>query len=307
MKKYLIYIALLVILVLPTYAADLEVVCDNNVDGDQCNIISGDILFNETNWYPGGTIVRTIKVTNNDKNDDCRLKMFTQNTVQNPNDFASNLFTAIESNSNTIYGSISGMEASNTNNLQNIFDASNVSLGNISNSGGINNYSWYVTFNPELGNEYQGANVYFDFKLQFKCDHDESNNDTNNDNTNNNGGEVQGIQNTGILSFFGSILGNTTEETQDSTESKPEVQGTSIETTTVEGSICKDSPFWGLLFVAQFILLILISALFKNKKTLKNILKLITTIVFIYVFSTYVCIKWDIPVSIVISLLSFLI
>jgi hypothetical protein len=311
MKKYLIYTLLLVLMIFPTYAANLEVVCDNNVDGDQCNIVSGTPLFNEDNWYPGGTLIKTIRVTNNDQNDDCKLKMYTEKETQSPSNFAQQVFTAITTGTDTIFGSVNETVASSTNNLQNIFDSSNISLGSIQQNGNTKEYLWYVTFNPEAGNEFQGANLSFDFNLQFTCNHDESSN-SNNDNTdnqNNNEGEVQGTQ-TGnsLFSFLGSVLGDKNEETlQQEENQQPEVQGTATEVVTQTATVCKDYPFWGLLFVAQFILLLLISALLKNKKFVKNILKLLVAILFTYIFSTYICAKWDLPVSIVISILSFLI
>lgn len=312
MKKYLIYTLLLALLVFPTHAANLEVVCDNNVDGDQCNIVSGTPLFNESNWYPGGTIVKTIRVTNNDHNDDCNLKMYTEKETQSPTNFAQRIFTAITTGTDTIFGNVDETKASSTNNLQNIFDASNTSLGSIQQNGTTKEYLWYVTFDPEAGNEFQGANMSFDFNLQFTCDHDESSNNQDNNNTNdqdNNGGEVQGTQtNTGFLSFLGSVLGDTNDENTTQEENQqPEVQGTSTEVVTNAEMVCRDYPFWGLLFVAQFILLLLVSALLKNKKFIKNILKLVIAILFTYIFSTYICANWDLPVSIVISILSFLI
>ncbi|HEX6977600.1 MAG TPA: fibronectin type III domain-containing protein [Patescibacteria group bacterium] len=167
---------LLVFLFTPrVLAANLSVSC---LAGGPCTITPVSTpLFQETGWVPGDSVSRTITVANQDSSQSCDLVMTVQNPVQSPSNFASVLLSSINSGSTVFISST----------LNSIFTGGPISLGTIA-AGSSQIYDWNVAFDPNAGNEFQGANTTFDFNLSFTCNPPA----TSNPNNPGGGGTVQG-------------------------------------------------------------------------------------------------------------------
>lgn len=297
--KILVFIFPVLVFGTKVYGADLEIVCDNIVDGDdQCSTVSGDKVFNESNWLPGYSVTKTISVRNDDKNDNCSLKMYTSNEVEDPSNFAERIFTALKKNGSLFYGDLdlSG-DATSDKNLQNIFDASNISFGVVTKSGGTVLYEWIATFDSTAGNDFQDAETVFDISINFVCDHDVS--DSSTKKTTSTSPSVAGAVTSFFAPFFGGPV-TAVEEAEVPPEEKEAVEG--ISTEVVEGiSTCKD-PWWiWLLFIAQFLIHLIINKLV-GEKDKRRIFHTIVGIICGLVFYFSFCERWYILISLIITI-----
>ncbi len=296
------------------YAANLDVICD----GDSCDEIGSPTLFNETNWYPGSTLTKTIQVTNNGPDEDCYLTVYATNVTQTPAGFAKQLNTAVKKNDEVIYGELDGTgSATDTKTLQNIFD-DNADFGMIPQDGDKGNYEWTLTFNKDADNTFSNASTNFSFNIDFRCasldrDGGGGNHNSKNKNGGNGGGAVAGAATgggiTNLLNFFagGMVAGAETVE-QPKPEETPKVSGasTTVPTEAVQGAankVCEVSGLLWLGFVAQFLLHIIVKFLFKERKAF-YIAQLLILAAFIIAFFTVFCVWWDVLVSLLIGIVA---
>lgn len=151
-------------------AANFSITCD----GHSCSTLphSGAALFEEPDVKPGYNIYRQITVTNNGT-DDCSLHLNTNN-FNDPNNLRGVLFTAINGNGTDWFGDSSGGYASASHNFSDLQSTGEIHLGTVLKNGGVNNYDWLVTMDPNAGNTYQGRTMKFDFDLTFECRQPES-------------------------------------------------------------------------------------------------------------------------------------
>lgn len=295
-RKYISLLAFLIPLVLvgQVHAADIDIVCNDEDETNTCEIKSlSHKLFDVSNWAPGQTISRSLQVRNEDSNEDCDLKMFTDNAVASPSEFPQIMFTAIKGNADLLFGDIDvGGDATSTKNLQDIFDSSYINFGEVTKNGGTVIYDWIVTFDKDAGNYYQSSNVSYDFSINFVCGTESTDDDEG-------GGTVAGIA-APVIAFFG---GWTAPETVEgdvegvTTETGGETQGESI----AGFQTCRDSLLIWLLFVLQFIALLII-----NKKIVgikkKFLYILLSMVVLPLGFYLFLCNKWYTLISLAISL-----
>jgi hypothetical protein len=150
---------------LPSWAADLEVVCD----GEDCQMspYSGAALFEISDIKPGIGFFRKLIVENNGE-EDCNLVMGTKNE-EDPGNLSTVLFTVINNGSESFFGSSeTNGQASNDKSLWDLFIAGDINLGTVL-AGESVNYYWVITMDPQAGNEFQAARTEFDFDLYFEC------------------------------------------------------------------------------------------------------------------------------------------
>ena len=283
-------------------AADVDIVCNEPSSTNECEITSAsDRLFDVSNLAPGQTILKSIQVINEDNNDNCDLKMSSDNVTTSPTGFAKMMLTVIKGNGHLLLGDedVDG-NATSTNSLQDIFDASHVNFGEVTKQGGTVIYDWVVTFDKNAGNEYQGSNVSFDFSINFVCDHDSSSSDEET------GGTVAGVT-APILAFFS---GGTAFEPEVAGESTTSVVGVTTGTekeggtqgSAVEGiQKCRDSFLIWLLFILQLIVSFIISKKIVGVKR-KLLYILLSIIILPLVFYLYLCEKRYVLISLAISL-----
>jgi len=250
-------------------------------------------------------------VTNDDGNDDCALKMYTTAIEISPNDFDTKIFTAITHNSNAVYGVYSSNEATDAKNMDNLFGENYIDLGVVNKSGGTNVYNWYATFDKNTENNYQGAITRFDIRLNFVCDHSGSDHQ-NDDAGDSGGGDTDGTGDTGgaqgLQTFISSFIGaSESGEVAGSESEEPKEKESTIEgAQTGERGVCVDPKYWMWLFIFQAVLqLIGIPVIFK-KKLHKRILITMVGFIFAVIFYIYFCPKWDVLVSLLISLITML-
>lgn len=299
MNNFKKIVPILIFLFLPvfkTWGADIVVECDDNADGNQCDIKSGTKLFSEDYLMPGQTVARSIQITNYDHNDDCHLKMSTKNESTDVVDMPQRLFTFIKKNGVVFYGVNDGNgNATSSKNLQNIFDASYIDFGKITNSGGSATYDWVVTLDTGMNNSYQGTSTSFDFSINFVCDHDESSNSETSS-----GGNTLGAITASVTQFLGfNPLPVTEQNAGEEQPSEESVAG--VSTQEVAGATACKNPWWiWILFIVQFLIHLVLNK--KSKKDRKvfsqGLLGILSAIV---VYLTF-CQKWLALVSVVISL-----
>jgi len=286
------------------FAADITIVCDESGDSSDCKVTSeSNRLFNESNWAPGQTISRSIQVINNDHNDDCDLKMSTNKEVISPAGFTQITFTAIKRDGNLLFGDVGADgKATPAKDLQDVFDSSYIDFGEVSEQGGVAIYDWLVTFDKDAGNEYQGANVSFDFGINFECDHSSSSSsDSDDDDTT----SVAGASSVSPFAFFGGgtvpelvegvIAGASTESAQISNQTG-EVGGTKT---------CRDTWLFWFLLSLQFILLFIISRRISGFKS-KLIYIVLSVLTLPLIYYLFLCEKRYALLSLAISLFWYL-
>lgn len=140
-------------------AQTLEVSCNSS---DSCNLSSANPLFSTSQdgfWYPGKSLVKTLRITNNNPSDTITVSTNAQNAQINDSIclLDQNLLLSIV-DSNSIYwvGSL--------NDFYNL--SSPLSLGNFS-PGNSNDYIFTVTLPQGIGNECQNENTSFNLPLNF--------------------------------------------------------------------------------------------------------------------------------------------
>ncbi|HOM77623.1 MAG TPA: hypothetical protein PLT50_00235 [bacterium] len=157
------------------FATDITVTC---YQSGKCDMTpsAGAALFDKnqednTNMLPGDTINRTMLLINESK-DNCAMYLKKIYNVhfgnKTPNDFASKMFTAMQTSNGTIFGSVSQGYPTNNKTLQDLFAVENLGLTKIP-SGSQEKINWVVRFDPLTGNPYQKAEVWFDFDMVFEC------------------------------------------------------------------------------------------------------------------------------------------
>jgi len=170
MKKFkflnTIFLFILFVLLTPSsiHAGDLDIFCGN--DGELTYTPTNiDSFFNTSNWVPGRTEIKTIDIFNEDTDETCDLTLLL-NVDTNELNIADKIFTSIETEDTTIFGSNNGMEATSLETLNSISgDTFNiVSVPPLQDS----TVTWYMTFDSTAGNEFQGKGLSFDFLLNFQ-------------------------------------------------------------------------------------------------------------------------------------------
>ena len=144
----------------PALAGDITVTCpDTATSSNFCTVSGVTPLFGESNWVPGSSVTRSIKVINND-DEPCNLTLTT--TVPqggiDPTGFDSALESKIDSGSTHYFDS----------SFHSQFSQGSVSLGTV-NGGGTVDYTWLATF-PHSETGFQNSSLTFDFNLNFSCD-----------------------------------------------------------------------------------------------------------------------------------------
>ncbi|MBP8961094.1 hypothetical protein KBG31_02635 [Patescibacteria group bacterium] len=157
------------------FAQDITVTCHQSGECDMAPS-AGAALFDKsqednTKMLPGDTINRAILLINESK-DNCAMYLKKVYNVhfgnKTPTDFASKMFTAMQTSNGTIFGSVSQGYPTNNKTLQDLFDVENLGLTKIP-SGSQEKINWVVRFDPLTGNPYQKSEVWFDFDMVFEC------------------------------------------------------------------------------------------------------------------------------------------
>lgn len=325
-KKILLFLSLITI-VLPAYAQvsyDFSVTCDLNAckegESNYCTLDYGSPIFNESGILPGNTISKNFIVNNTGKckcnNINFKLKNATYDRIASqplwevfldpiPSDVLSKFFTEIRSGS-TVYTSSS----ETIDSLNNVV----LALGSLD-SGASKVYDWNVTFDPAVGNNYQGVKASFDFDLEVRCGTgpDDDSNDDGDDEDENGGGDGESSDTEGgvdeIRTFIGgignlgSIAGTTSVVGTGVTESA-EVEG--IEDVFKDVGECVNPKFWWLLFILQALLQVILIPIIFEKNRAKIAFRFILGVIFGYLFYKHFCPQWDVLVSIIITVLSLL-
>jgi len=112
-------------------------------------------LLNETNFLPGESVTRWVKVTNN-SGDTQRIAVETINE-NDPDNFGSQLDLVIKEGLTTIY----------SNTLTNFFNAGETYLSDL-NNGATTQYDFTIAFDSTSGNPYQGRILGFDILVGFQ-------------------------------------------------------------------------------------------------------------------------------------------
>jgi hypothetical protein len=151
---------------------DLVVTCANE---GPCSVNpAATPLFYELNIYPGVTRTQQLTIINNDANDTCDLGLtvpaYRKPLGQVPN-LQNAMFAAIVSGGTNYFGSVSGGAAvtgTTYNNLYTNHAGFPLSLGSLA-PGASRVYTWYATFDPAAGNEYENVETVFDFRVAISC------------------------------------------------------------------------------------------------------------------------------------------
>jgi len=113
-------------------------------------------LFNETNFMPGDTVNRWVKVTNNTN---YKMPIATQAVnVSDPDNLGSQLNLTIKQEGNVLFSGT----------LNNFVSAGEVYLSDLAGGGTQTQYDFEVSFNPSAENPYQGKKLGFDIKIGFQ-------------------------------------------------------------------------------------------------------------------------------------------
>lgn len=144
----------------PTFAADLEIVCDPDVLS-ACSTTPGGgaALFNETNLLPGDNILKTFAITNQSEENTCEAQMSFAQIEQTPSDFLNQFTSNIIEDINPIIGPMS---------LADLLLTPTIELGEIDPTDTLE-YDWHAHFISSTGNLYQNAQGSFDFAINVEC------------------------------------------------------------------------------------------------------------------------------------------
>lgn len=149
-------------------AEDMRITCQG---GGPCSIDFGSPLFNVASFAPGESLIRQIVAINKDGADSCDLTLYThkKNYTTESDLFAAKLFTAIRSESATLYGVPDGNTATGDKSFKSLLDYGGaLSLGNVP-TNSESKINWIVTFDPISDNTYQSKTLNFDFDISFVC------------------------------------------------------------------------------------------------------------------------------------------
>lgn len=114
-----------------------------------------DPLFSETNWQPGDTITRWVKVSNySGKTQSVITEAINEN---DPHGLSKQLDLLIKEGDVTLYHDT----------LFNFFSAPETPLSNLANNNQTK-YDFTISFKPTAGNPYQGTSLSFDILVGFK-------------------------------------------------------------------------------------------------------------------------------------------
>jgi hypothetical protein len=133
-------------------AADITVVCNST----NCTASPSTPLFQEDNWVPGQGVTKSLEVQNN-RNEDCTVQLDTTGVSEAPEGFSAMLLAMIKRGESEQYSGT----------LSDLYSES-VSLGTVG-SGDTALYDWSIMLDSNTGNEYQGAEMSFDFAMNFTC------------------------------------------------------------------------------------------------------------------------------------------
>lgn len=237
-----LFAVLLLLFPSKAHAADLTITCD----AENCSS-SGGSLFNYKKIAPGFSVTKSVQVDNSDNPDSCSLHLqAVRNGVKQDHDLGDKILLTIERGGTKFEDTMSDLFG------QNVF------LGTI-NAGSKAEYTWTANFMRDSGNNYQGSFLGFNFDLNFECgtapEGNEGNNGNNNNSNNNNGNTSNNRGVGGVLQMvFGDlILGESTEETDDSVQ--PDAASDSRGPNgNVLGVECENTYPWWLILLAQGIL-----------------------------------------------------
>jgi hypothetical protein len=154
-----LFSSLLAILVfsLPSVAlaADVEITCFENQKPLVVN--TGGRLFDISNFIPGQTEIKTLRVQNTDPNNNCRI-YFKGEGVRN--DVTDNIFIAFEG----VYGNIVDNRATSNKNISDFLLSERVNIADLNPNQTINRVL-LVTFNPLSENNTMNQNANFDVRI----------------------------------------------------------------------------------------------------------------------------------------------
>lgn len=173
MKKFkLLVLAFVFALFVPRSvgASDLTVTCANHAD--PCTTTPGGNapLFEETNLLPGDTVLRTITITNGDREEACELSLMNlYNHEEVPAGFSERIFTVIRNGGVDLYGGYAGGMATSLKKISDLFIDTPIDLATVIGPGETEVFDWLATFDITAGNEYQKAKTVFDFEMLFAC------------------------------------------------------------------------------------------------------------------------------------------
>lgn len=147
-----------VLFVLPAKAVEVdELIVEYSFDGGSSWLfLSEGSLFSETNFLPGQSITRLVRVTNNSaQTQRIAVEAINQTNIDN---LASQLDIIIKEVNNTIYSKT----------LKQFFDDGEIYLSSLAGSGGQTQYNFNVSFKSGANNDYQGKSAGFDLLVGFE-------------------------------------------------------------------------------------------------------------------------------------------
>jgi len=157
MKKLFSSLLAILVISLPSVAlaADVEITCFEN---QKPSVVStSGRLFDISNFIPGQTEVKTLRIENTDPNNNCRI-YFKGEGVRN--DVTDNIFIAFEG----VYGNIVDNRATSNKNISDFLLSERVNIANL-NPNQVINRALLVTFNPLSENNTMNQNANFDVRI----------------------------------------------------------------------------------------------------------------------------------------------
>lgn len=150
--------------------------CSHSKEKIDCELsggggLSGTALFYETGLLPGDSITRKIVFSADTQCSCTSIHMDTKNETQTYDDgvgFSENLFTAIYTPFNNIFGTHSGGYALPDKNLNELFDNGPIFFGKLHKNETKSVY-WTVTVDQNSPNYLQNGSAKFDFDMEFMC------------------------------------------------------------------------------------------------------------------------------------------
>ena len=157
MKKIYKYILTILIIFLPSYAsaADLDITC---YQGDtKPSIVAPTKLFDISNFVPGETSIRTMKVVNNASDGNCSISFKGEGSTNSLTDKINIAFS-------DVYGNIVDNQATSNKNLSDFLESDRILLADVA-PGDTIERNLILTFNTEADNSLQAKNTNFDIRI----------------------------------------------------------------------------------------------------------------------------------------------
>ncbi len=157
MKRIYKYILTILILLTPVYvyAADLEITCYQ--DSTKPTVTAPDKLFNLSNFTPGETSTKTLKVINTATDGNCTIYFKGEG---NTNILTNKINIAISD----VYGNIVDNKATSNKNLSDFLSSAKILVADVA-PGSTIERNLLLTFNTDADNSLQKYNTTFDIRI----------------------------------------------------------------------------------------------------------------------------------------------